>query len=81
MARFVAEPRYFGIIRGSAKGVGSLAMFVARPTPEIEHVEQIAYRRTVHWEIGIVLMQVWVRKIIAAASGKRTETPIALDEL
>ena len=39
MARFVAEPRYFGIIRGSAKGVGSLAMFVARPNPEIEHVE------------------------------------------
>lgn len=51
------------------------------PALEIEHVEQIAYRRTVHWQIGIVLMRVWVRKIIAAASGKWIEMPIAFDEL
>jgi hypothetical protein len=50
------------------------------PVPEIEHVEQIADRRAVHRQVGIVFAGHGVRQLVAAAAGKRREVPIALDE-
>ena len=58
------------IVRG--RGQGRSAAFVAAGigfAAEIEHVEQIADGRAVHWDIGIVSVWMRVRQIIAAAAG------------
>ena len=47
---------------------------------ELEHDEQIADRRAVYRQIGIVFVGNRIGKIVAAACAQRLQAPVALDE-
>ena len=53
----------------------------SRLAVEIEHIHQIANRRRVGWDIRIGSRRDWIRKIVTAAAGQRSKSPVALDEL
>src|SRR6266481_6697824 len=48
---------------------------------EVEQVEQIADRRHVDGNVGIVVVDARIGQVIAAALGELAEMPVALDEL
>jgi hypothetical protein len=48
---------------------------------EIKQVEEVADRRIVPRNIGIVVIGLRVRQVVSAAIGQRLQVPVALDEL
>src|SRR6185437_7663816 len=68
-------------------GEGPAIRLIAGPLPrlrldlESEHVPQIADRRAGGWEIGRGRGNLWVRQVVAPASGDGAEPPGELDAL
>jgi len=60
--------------------VGRWSVVSAATVLEVEHIEQIADRRHVGWDIGIAGGHDRVRQIVTAAAGERLQSPISLDE-
>ena len=50
------------------------------PAVEIEHVEEVADRRHVDGDVGVVVVGARVGQVVAAALAELAEQPVALDE-
>jgi len=75
--RLSADRSPVGAAFGLASQTSAITIAIAI---EVEHVEQIANRRHVGWNIRIVIVHPRIGQVVATAVGEFAEMPVALNE-